>query len=56
MVGKRLSGRAYLSYEQGVTAAVGVTKLTYKLSQRVNIITQAGFENAIDVTYSFRFE
>ncbi|MDD4977264.1 MAG: translocation/assembly module TamB domain-containing protein [Gallionella sp.] len=56
VVGKRLSGRAYLSYEQGVTAAVGVTKLTYKLSQRVNIITQAGFENAIDVTYSFRFE
>ena len=56
VVGKRLSGRAYLSYEQGVTAAVGVTKLTYQLSQRVNIITQAGFENAIDVTYSFRFE
>lgn len=56
VVGKRLSGRAYLSYEQGVTAAVGVTKLTYKLSQRVNLITQAGFENAIDVTYSFSFE
>lgn len=56
VVGKRLSGRAYLSYEQGVTAAVGVTKLTYQLSQRVNIITQAGFENAIDVTYSFSFE
>lgn len=56
VVGKRLSGRAYLSYEQGVTAAVGVTKLTYKLSPRVNLITQAGFENAIDVTYSFAFE
>ncbi len=56
VVGKRLSARAYLSYEQGVTATAGVTKLTYTLSPRINLVTQAGFENAIDVTYSFRFE
>lgn len=56
VVGKRLSARAYLSYEQGVTAAAGVTKLTYTLTPRINLITQAGFENSIDVTYSFRFE
>lgn len=56
VVGKRLSARAFLSYEQGVTAAAGVTKLTYTLTPRINIITQAGFENAIDVTYSFSFE
>jgi translocation and assembly module TamB len=56
VVGKRLSARAYLSYEQGVTATAGVTKLTYTLSPRINLITQAGFENAIDLTYSFRFE
>lgn len=56
VVGKRLSARAYLSYEQGVTAAAGVSKLTYTLTPRVNVITQAGFENAIDVLYSFSFE
>jgi len=56
VVGKRLSARAYLSYEQGVTATAGITKLTYTLSPRINLISQAGFENAIDVTYSFRFE
>lgn len=55
-VGKRLSARAFLSYEQGVTAAAGVTKLTYTLTPRVNIVTQAGFDNAIDVFYTFSFD
>ena len=55
-VGKRLSTRAFLSYEQGVTAAAGVTKLTYTLTPRVNIVTRAGVDNAIDVFYTFSFD
>jgi translocation and assembly module TamB len=55
-IGKRLSSRAYLSYEQGVSAVAGVTKLTYTLTPRVNIVTQAGIDNAIDVFYIFNFE
>lgn len=55
-VGKRLSARAFLSYEQGVTAVAGVTKLTYNLTPRVNIVTQAGVDNAIDVFYTFSFD
>ncbi|OGS93037.1 MAG: hypothetical protein A2061_01800 [Gallionellales bacterium GWA2_59_43] len=55
-VGKRLSSRAFLSYEQGVTAVAGVTKLTYTLTPRVNIVTQAGVESAIDVFYTFSFD
>lgn len=55
-VGKRLSARAFLSYEQGVTAAAGVTKLTYTLTPRINIVTQAGVESAIDVFYTFSFD
>lgn len=55
-VGKRLSARAYLSYEQGIAAAAGVTKLTYSLTPRVNIVTQAGVESAIDVFYIFSFD
>jgi translocation and assembly module TamB len=56
VVGKRLSARAFLSYEQRVTAATGVTKLTYMLTPRINIVTQAGFDNAIDIQYTFSFE
>ncbi len=55
-IGKRLSARAFLSYEQGVTAAAGVTKLTYSLTPEVQLVTQAGQDNAIDVFYRFRFE
>lgn len=55
-VGKRLSARAFLSYEQGISAAASVTKLTYTLTPRVNIVTQAGFDNAIDVFYIFSFD
>lgn len=55
-VGKKLSARAYLSYEQGVTAVAGVTKLTYSLTPRVNIITQAGADNAINIFYTFSFD
>ncbi|MDD4929615.1 MAG: translocation/assembly module TamB domain-containing protein [Gallionella sp.] len=55
-VGKRLSSRAFLSYAQGVTAAAGVAKLTYTVTPRVNVVTQAGADNAIDVFYTFSFK
>ncbi len=55
-VGKRLSQRAFISYAQGITAVAGVTKLTYILTPRVNIVTQAGMDNAIDVFYTFSFD
>jgi translocation and assembly module TamB len=54
-VGKRLSSRAFISYSQGVTAVAGITKLTYTLTPRVNIVTQAGMDNAIDIFYTFSF-
>lgn len=55
-VGKRLSARAFLSYERGVTAVAGVTKLTYSLTPRVNVVTQTGVDSAIDVFYTFSFD
>jgi translocation and assembly module TamB len=55
-IGKRLSARASISYQQGVSAAGGVTKLTYTLTPRINIVTQAGADNAIDVFYTFSFK
>ncbi len=54
-VGKRLSTRAYLSYEQGLTDASKVAKFTYTLTPRVTIVTQTGTEDSLDLVYSFRF-
>jgi translocation and assembly module TamB len=54
--GKRLSSRAFLSYEQGLTAVAGTIKLTYTLTPNVSIVTRAGYDNALDVLYTFHFD
>lgn len=57
VVGKRLSDRAYISYEQYLTAASsGVTKLTYTMTPKITVVTRAGMDNAIDVLYTLRFD
>jgi translocation and assembly module TamB len=55
-LGKRLSARAFLSYEHGLSAAAGVMKLSYTLTPRVSLITRAGADNALDVFYTFSFD
>lgn len=55
--GKRLSSRAYLSYERGLTnASLGVAKLTYTLFPNITLVTRAGEDSAVDVFYNFRFD
>lgn len=54
--GKRLSSRAFLSYEQGLTAVAGTIKLTYAMTPNVSIVTRAGYDNALDVLYTFHFD
>jgi len=56
VLGKRLSARTYLGYEQGLTAATGAVKLTHALTPRISIVTRAGADNAIDVFYHFAFD
>jgi translocation and assembly module TamB len=55
-VGKRLSERAWLGYEQGLTAATGALKFTYALTPRISLVTRAGGDSAVDVFYNFRFD
>jgi translocation and assembly module TamB len=56
VVGKRLSDRAYITYEQGLTAVAGITKLTYNLTPKITVVTRAGLDNAIDLFYTLRFD
>lgn len=56
-VGKRLSSRAYLSYERGLTTtATGITKLTYSLTSNISVVTRAGEDNAVDIFYTFQLD
>ncbi|MXS84408.1 hypothetical protein ABO04_00380 [Nitrosomonas sp. HPC101] len=57
MIGKRLSSRAYLSFEHGLTSSsAGVAKLTYSLFPQVSVVTRAGDDSAVDLFYNFQFD
>ncbi|MDB5907936.1 MAG: hypothetical protein JWP34_2050, partial [Massilia sp.] len=55
-VGKRISSRAYLSFEQGATTATSLVKLRYKLNPRITLQFQTGTNTALDVLYSWAFD
>ncbi|WP_317202008.1 translocation/assembly module TamB domain-containing protein [Janthinobacterium sp.] len=55
-VGKRLSRRAYLSFEQGANSATSLVKLRYKLNPRITLQFQTGTNNALDVLYTWAFD
>jgi translocation and assembly module TamB len=55
-VGKKLSSRAYLSFEQGAGTATSLVKLRYKLTQRITLQFQTGTNNALDVLYTWAFD
>lgn len=55
-LGKRLSSRAYLSYEQGLAGTNTLVKINYTLTQRLSLRTQAGTTPAVDLFYTFSFD
>jgi translocation and assembly module TamB len=55
-VGKRLSRRAFLSFEQGVGTASSLVKLRYKLNERISLQFQTGANSAFDVLYTWAFD
>jgi translocation and assembly module TamB len=54
-VGKQLSSRARISYEQSLNQVGSSTIFTYTLTPRINIVTRTGTEDAVDIFYTFRF-
>lgn len=54
-LGKRLSSRAYLSYEQGLLGATSLVKINYALTKRLSVRSQTGTDNAVDLFYTFSF-
>lgn len=55
-VGKRLSSRATLSYEQGLDGLNQVVKVLYQLSPRVRLEAQAGQQSSFDAFYSLEYD
>ena len=55
-IGKRLSSRALLSFEQSISGTSSIVKLTYQLTRRISVIGRAGSENAVDMLFSLSFK
>lgn len=55
-IGKRLSDKAYVVYEQGVDAASAAVKLTYRVSRHWSLVAKAGQESQFDVFWNFWFD
>jgi translocation and assembly module TamB len=52
---KRLTDTLNLSFEQSLTGAGSLVRLTYALTRKLSLVTQAGTDNAMDLTYTVSF-
>ena len=50
-VGKRLSSRATLTYEQSLGTAESIAKLSFALTRQITLVGRVGSDNAVDVFY-----
>ncbi len=48
-IGKRLSSRVFVSYEQGLRGVWNLLRIQYDISNRLSVRAQTGTENAIDL-------
>ena len=56
-VGKRLSDRLYVSYEQGIGAvASALVKLDFTLTERVSVRAETGTSSGIGLFYRFSWD
>jgi len=55
-IGKQLSDRWYLGYEQSVTTAKGTFQAIYRAAQRFTVRLQSGEENALDTIWTWRWD
>jgi len=55
-VGKRISSRLYLGFEQGAASATSLVRLRYKINPRITLQLQTGTNTALDVLYSWAFD
>jgi translocation and assembly module TamB len=54
-LGKQLSRRWYLGYERSLQATTGTWLVTYKIAQRFTVRMQGGYQNALDLIWSWRW-
>ena len=54
-LGKQLSRRWYVGYERGLNATAGSFQLIYRIARSFTLRAQSGFENSLDVIWTWRW-
>lgn len=55
-IGKRLSSRVLVTYEQGLRGVWSLLRVQYDITERLSVRAQAGTDTALDLLYSFFFD
>lgn len=55
-LGKQLSKRLYVGYEQALGAATGTVALIYRIADRLTLRARTGFDNSIDAIWTWRWD
>lgn len=55
-LGKRLSSKLYVTYEQSLSGAIGAIYIFYDLSRRLTLRGQTGTQSAVDIIYTVRHD
>ncbi|QDZ27946.1 translocation/assembly module TamB domain-containing protein [Noviherbaspirillum sp. UKPF54] len=55
-LGKEISNRLYIGYEQSLAGAAGVLKLTYDWTRHWSVVLRGGAIGGLDVLYNKRFD
>jgi len=55
-LGKQISKRVYVGYEQALGAAGGTVQLIYRIANRITLRARTGAENAVDAIWTWRWD
>ena len=55
-LGKRITDRLFLSYEQSLRGLQNLVRLQYELTERFSVRASGGTTNAVDVIWSYRYD
>lgn len=55
-LGKRLSNKVYVAYEQSLSSATGAVSLFYEVSRRLTVRAQAGQDSALDLIFTVQHD
>ena len=55
-LGKRLTDRLFVSYEQSLRGLQNLLRLQYEISERLSVRARVGTQNALDLLWQYRYE